>query len=217
MSGSDPHHGPTAVQPTRTGQRCRPYVPIWAATVPALRDPPGRGSSAEDGLTRGHRAFLRLHATMVEKQAIEGGSTMLLVAKILAIVAAASVSGAVAVPLGIFTNVNPILVFCIAAMTATCVAWGLVLGGQRLRSWLTARDDRDSKALTRTQQVVDRFGPVGLGLIGPVFPGVVASSLSGIALGVDSKRLGIWLTIGIGLWFSLFTVAWWGIRQGVFR
>lgn len=141
---------------------------------------------------------------------------MLFAAKILAIVAAATVSGAVAVPLGIFADVNPFLVLGVAAATATCVAWGLVLGGQRLRSRFLSTDGGESKAVTRTRRVVGRFGPIGLGLIGPIFPGVVASSLSGVAIGVDSKRLGIWLTIGIGVWFSLFTLAWWGVRQGLF-
>lgn len=142
---------------------------------------------------------------------------MLLVGKILAIAAAATVSGAVAVPLGIFADVNPIVVFGVAAATAVCVAWGLVLGGHKLRSRVVKNDDGESKAATRTRRIADKYGPVGLGLIGPVFPGVVASSLSGAAVGVDSKRLGIWLTVGIGLWFGLFTVAWWGLRQGLFR
>jgi hypothetical protein len=137
-------------------------------------------------------------------------------AKILAIVATATVSGAVAVPLGIFMDVNPTVVFAVSAATAICVAWGLVLGGHRLRSRFVTKSDGDSKGVTRTRRVVDRFGPVGLGLIGPVFPGVVVSSLSGAGVGVDSKRLGFWLTIGIGLWFAFYTVAWWGVDQGLF-
>ena len=137
--------------------------------------------------------------------------------KILAIMAASTVSGAVAVPLGIFTEVNPFLVFALAAVTASCVAWGLVLGGERLRTRFLSTDGGMEKAMTRTRRVAGKFGPIGLGLIGPVFPGVVASSLSGVAIGVDSKRLGFWLTVGIGVWFSLFTVDWWGVRQGLFR
>jgi fructose-specific phosphotransferase system IIC component len=119
--------------------------------------------------------------------------------------------------LGVFTGVNPIVVLAVAAATAICVAWGLVLGGHKLRSRIVKSGDSDTKATTRTRLIVDRFGPIGLGLIGPVFPGVIASSLSGVAVGADSKRLGIWLTVGIGLWFSLFTVVWWGVRQGLFR
>jgi hypothetical protein len=140
---------------------------------------------------------------------------VLLGVKIFAIVAVATVSGAAAVPAGIFTGVNPIVVFGVAAATAICVTWGLLLGGHRLRSRLVKGDGGDSNAATRARRVADRFGPVGLGLVGPVFPGVVASCLTGVAVGVDSRRLGIWMTVGIALWFALFTVAWWGVRRGL--
>ena len=142
---------------------------------------------------------------------------VLFFAKLVAIVIVATVSGAVAVPLGVFADVNPILVFALASVTAVGVAWGLVLGGDRLRARFAKGRASDSESDGRARRVFERFGPVGLGLIGPVFPGVVASSLSGVAVGVDPKRLGIWLTIGIGLWFGLFTVAWWGVREGLFR
>jgi hypothetical protein len=142
---------------------------------------------------------------------------VLFFAKLVAIVIAATASGAVAVPFGVFANVNPILVFALASVTAVCVAWGLVLGGDRLRARLAKGGASDTKADGRTRRLVEKFGPIGLGLIGPVFPGVIVSSLSGVAVGVDSKRLGIWLTVGIGLWFGLFTVAWWGVREGLFR
>ena len=142
---------------------------------------------------------------------------MVLIGKIGAIVVAATISGAVAVPLGVFADVHPIVVFGVASGTAIAVAWGLVLGGHRVRSGIIARFGGSNRAETGVRRVVDRFGPVGLGLIGPVFPGVVATSLSGVAMGVDSKRLGLWLTVGIGLWFGLFTAVWWGVRQGLFR
>jgi hypothetical protein len=149
---------------------------------------------------------------------IEGyGPGVLFFAKLVAIVIVATVSGAVAVPLGVFANVNPILVFALASATAVGVGWGLVLGGDRLRARFAKDCASDTESDGRARRVFERFGPVGLGLIGPVFPGVVASSLAGVAVGADSKRLGIWLTIGIGLWFGLFSVAWWGVRVGLFR
>jgi hypothetical protein len=144
-------------------------------------------------------------------------SGVLFFAKLVAIAIVATVSGAVAVPLGVFADVNPILVFALASVTAIGVAWGLVLGGDRLGARFAKGRASDSESYGRTRRVLERFGPIGLGLIGPVFPGVVASSLSGVAVGADPKRLGIWLTIGIGLWFGLFTVVWWGVREGLFR
>jgi hypothetical protein len=142
---------------------------------------------------------------------------MTVVLKFSAVVAAAAVSGAVAVPLGIFVGLNPVAVLVIASATAIGMAWGLGFGSERVRTVVMARFGRSEKAAGRASRVADRFGPIGLGLIGPVFPGVVVTSLSAPALGMDRRRVSIWLTVGIVAWFSIFTVVWWLVRTGPLR
>jgi hypothetical protein len=142
---------------------------------------------------------------------------MTLVLKFSAVLAAATVSGAVAVPLGIFVGLNPVIVFVVTSATAIGVAWGLGFGSERVRAAVMGRLGRSEKAAGRAGRVADRFGAIGLGLIGPVFPGVVVTSLSAPALGLDRRRVSIWLTIGIVAWFSIFTVGWWLARTGPLR
>ena len=142
---------------------------------------------------------------------------MSLVLKIVAVAGLATFSGALAVPLGVFIGLHPLVVYGVSAATAIAVTWTLLLGGHRLRSTLAARLGHSDQTVTRTGKLVDRYGPFGLGLIGPLFPGVLTSTISGVAVGIESKRLGLWLSIGIGLWFAVFTVLWWAVSEGLIR
>jgi hypothetical protein len=129
---------------------------------------------------------------------------MTLVLKFSAVLAAAVVSGAVAVPLGIFVGLHPVAVLGVASATAILVAWGLAFASERVRVAVMARLGRSENAAGRAQRVVDRFGAIGLGLVAP-------------ALGVDRRRLSIWLTVGIVAWFAVFTVSWWLVHSRVAR
>jgi hypothetical protein len=142
---------------------------------------------------------------------------MALLLKFSAVLATATVSGAVAVPLGIFAGLNPAAVLVISSAAAIAMAWGLSFGSERARSALMARFGRSGKAAGRTSRIADRFGPIGLGLIGPLFPGVVVTSLSAPALGMDRRQVSIWLTVGVVAWFSIFTAFWWLVRAGLLR
>ena len=142
---------------------------------------------------------------------------MTLVLKFSAVLAAAVVSGAVAVSLGIFVGLHPVAVLGVASATAILVAWGLAFASERVRVAVMARLGRSENAAGRAQRVVDRFGAIGLGLVGLVFPGVVVTALSAPALGVDRRRLSIWLTVGIVAWFAVFTVSWWLVHSRVAR
>lgn len=43
-------------------------------------------------------------------------------------------------------------------------------------------------------------------LVGPIFPGVTASVVGGLALGLDRRELGKWMTIGIIVMYGLYTL-----------
>jgi hypothetical protein len=53
---------------------------------------------------------------------------------------------------------------------------------------------------------IDRYGVRGLGVVGPIFPGVTASVAGGLALGLDRRALGKWMTIGIIAMYGLYTL-----------
>jgi hypothetical protein len=59
----------------------------------------------------------------------------------------------------------------------------------------------------RVRRFVDHYGVRGLGLVGPIFPGVTASVVGGLALGLDRRALGKWLTIGIVAMYALYVAA----------
>ena len=132
--------------------------------------------------------------------------------QILAVVFVATFSGALAVPLGIFLGLHPLLVYAVTSVTAISVAWILLLGGEKLRARIAARHPKTEATESHTRRVIERYGPEGLGLIGPLFPGVVASAIFAVGLHIDPKRLGTWLMVGIATWFGVFTLLWSTIR-----
>lgn len=139
-----------------------------------------------------------------------------LIAGIVIVVLTATISGALAVPLGIFVGLHPFTVYVLTVATATTVAWALLLGGHRFRGAIADRLGHGEHHVARTRAAFDRHGIVGLGLIGPLFPGVVTSSISSVAMGIESKRLGRWLTVGIACWFAVYTVVWWAVERSLF-
>lgn len=69
--------------------------------------------------------------------------------KFSAVVAAATVSGAVAIPLGIFVGLNPVGVLVAASATAIAIAWALGFASERVRAAVIARIDRSETAASR--------------------------------------------------------------------
>lgn len=67
-------------------------------------------------------------------------------------------------------------------------------------------DDDQSAEAGRVRRFVDRYGVRGLGIVGPIFPGVTASVVGGLALGLDRRALGKWMTIGIIVMYGLYTL-----------
>jgi hypothetical protein len=59
------------------------------------------------------------------------------------------------------------------------------------------------EAQEKVAKVLGRWGIRGLGLIGPLFPGVTVSVLAGLAAGVDRNELVKWMSLGI---FGLYAV-----------
>jgi hypothetical protein len=80
-----------------------------------------------------------------------------------------------------------------------------------LRTGRPPTDDDDS----RIREFADRYGERGLGLVGPVFPGVTASVVLGLALGMDSKSLARWLLIGIAVMFAVYCGGLWVLVEVV--
>ena len=129
--------------------------------------------------------------------------------------------GGWAVPLGFWLGLSPLITFLTAAGGGLAGCWAFILVGDRVAEWWRSRRGADSVSEPtaasdpahpgddrpeRVWRFVDRFGLRGLGIVGPIFPGVTASVLGGLALGLDRRELGKWMTIGIIVMYGLYTL-----------
>jgi hypothetical protein len=153
--------------------------------------------------------------------------------KYLAVAIAGFVLGGWSVPLGFALGMGPIAIFVSAAVGGLIGCWVFLLAGDSIEAFLSKRkktsearaalgNDGDSERVESVDDTteseasagkvsgfVDRFGVRGLGLIGPLFPGVTVSVVGGLALGLDRSQLGKWLSIGIVVMYGLYTIGLW--------
>lgn len=133
------------------------------------------------------------------------------------------VLGGWAVPLGFVFDMGAPTVFMVAAGGGLFGCWLFLLAGGRIERYVRSRRrlrghvDPETDETDETDEVdpgggrvgrlVDRYGARGLGLVGPIVPGVTASVVGGLALGLDRRELGKWLSIGIIVMYGLYTAA----------
>lgn len=143
--------------------------------------------------------------------------------KHLAVALAGFVLGGWAVPMGFVLGLGPLATFAASASGGLAGCWAFLLLGDRFSEWLGHRkggkasqfgaravDDlaegEPPKAQAQLERLVDKYGVRGLGLVGPIFPGVTASVVGGMALGLDRRSLAKWMTIGIIVMYGLYTL-----------
>ncbi|MFW2332423.1 hypothetical protein [Ilumatobacter sp.] len=129
------------------------------------------------------------------------------------------VFGGWAVPLGFVLGLGPVATFAASAAGGLIGCWLFLLAGDRIAEWTSRRragpeaasvsdepDDvsSDEAEVGRVRRFVDRYGVRGLGLVGPIFPGVTASVVGGLALGLDRRALGRWLSVGIVVMYAIY-------------
>jgi hypothetical protein len=149
--------------------------------------------------------------------------------KFLAVMVAGLVLGGWAVPMGFVFDLGPASTFVAAASGGLLGCWAFLLAGERISAFVRrhrgqtdeasgvagdlpatppndAADEARDSDTGRVRQFVDRFGVRGLGIVGPIFPGVTASVIGGLAVGLDRRFLGKWMTIGIIVMYGLYVL-----------
>ncbi len=145
-----------------------------------------------------------------------------------AVIIAGFVLGGWAVPLGFVLGLGPVATFVSAAGGGLVGCWLFLLAGDQITKWFhhfrgtedtetagdeiaessdEVDDEPDDSEVGRVASFVDRYGVRGLGIVGPIFPGVTASVVGGLALGLDRRSLGKWMTIGIIVMYGLYVLA----------
>ena len=131
------------------------------------------------------------------------------------IVAAISfVSGGFAIPIGFALGLHAIEVYLAAVAGSLAGLAVFLFAGEKVRSRLMADREPPSEQ-SRVRESADRYGPRGLGLVGPIFPGVTASVVLGLALGMDKSALARWMSIGIAAMFALYCGGLWLVIEVV--
>lgn len=135
-----------------------------------------------------------------------------MVGKLAVVAIVGALFGGFAIPAGFLLDLSPFATYLAALAGAVAITWVVLLSGGVVRDWLMQRfADRGEKAESRAQRLIDRYGVKGLGLIGPIFPGVAASSLAGLALGLDTRALARWMSVGSALLYAVYTLFWWAV------
>ena len=143
---------------------------------------------------------------------------MLLAGLVVAI--ASFVSGGFAIPLGFALGLEPLEVYLFACLGSMLGLVVFLYAGDSVRAWLRRRRDGDDEgeededadepaSIPRLQEIVDRWGAKGLGLVGPIFPGVNASVVIGLALGLPRGAIARWMSLGVAVMFAVYTAGLW--------
>ncbi|MGI9586472.1 MAG: hypothetical protein ACR2N7_12870 [Acidimicrobiia bacterium] len=118
----------------------------------------------------------------------------------------ALLSGGFAIPLGFLLEMPALDIYLasVAGAATGMVVFAFVGGG--LRDWIVGRMKNPEEAAERVGRLLGERGVRGLGLVGPIFPGVSISVIAGLAMGAGRGELIRWMTIGILALFGLYTI-----------
>jgi hypothetical protein len=107
-------------------------------------------------------------------------------------------------------GLEPLEVYVAATVGSLAGLVVFLYAGDKVRAWLTTgRPQREPDPDSRIRQVTDRYGAKGLGLVGPIFPGVTASVVIGLSLGLSRASLARWMSIGVAVMFALYAAGLW--------
>lgn len=116
------------------------------------------------------------------------------------------ISGGFAIPAGFLLDLPPLVTYLAACAGSIAGLVVFAFAGSGLRRWIVARMGDAEEGQEKGARLLGSWGVRGLGLVGPIFPGVTISVLAGLAAGVDRGELVRWMTIGIVGLFGLYTI-----------
>lgn len=123
----------------------------------------------------------------------------------LIVVITASLSGGFAIPLGFLLEMPALSVYAASVLGAIIGMMVFAFVGGGLRTWIMTRMKNPEDGQEKVQALLGKWGTEGLGLIGPIFPGVTISVIAGLAIGIERKELIKWMTVGIFALYAVYT------------
>jgi hypothetical protein len=129
--------------------------------------------------------------------------------KLLSVFAFAMIGLWEGVPAGFVLRLPPLVVGVVSAVGSTTATLLVLVLGERVRAWLTRR--RPRTGAVERPRLIDRawqsYGVVGFALLAPGLIGGPLGVATGLLLGAPTRRLVVWLVVGIVLWTVALTVA----------
>ena len=123
---------------------------------------------------------------------------------IVAIVAV--LSGGFAIPVGFLLELPALETYLAAVVGALLGMLVFVFVGAGLRGVIVEKLNISEEKLEGGKKMLGKYGVEGLGLIGPIFPGVTVTALIGLAAGIGRRALATWMAIGIVLLYGIYTI-----------
>lgn len=110
----------------------------------------------------------------------------------------------VAAALGVAAGV-PTTVSIIAAIIGNIISMVLlVLFGERIRSWRKLDDKPPSKRHEKTKRFFDKYGVIGVSLLGQTVLPSQITSMTMVTFGVNKQKVIFWQVISIIIWGVAF-------------
>ena len=106
------------------------------------------------------------------------------------------------IPVGFILGLDPISVFITVSAGALACTVAIILLGEKVRSFALRRWGSGAPGWrhTKARQLWETYGIKGIGLLGPLFPGVPLAAALGVALGAPRLTLMAWLAAGVVFW-----------------
>lgn len=107
-------------------------------------------------------------------------------------------------PIAIFGGLSPLPVFLLAVSGNLLTVFFVIIFIERIKQWRKKKDNEKRKA--RAQRIWQKYGVIGLTIIGPYFIGSHLSAFLSLLFGGTKKQVTIWITISVVGWTLVFTI-----------
>lgn len=118
----------------------------------------------------------------------------------------AILSGGFAIPVGFLLDLLAIETYLASVAGALVGMIFFIFVGSGLRDWIVKKANISDEKLGKGKQMLGKYGVEGLGLIGPIFPGVTVTVLIGLAAGINRRVLAKWMSIGVLAMYGVYTI-----------
>ena len=146
------------------------------------------------------------------------------IAAAIVVAAISALSGGFAIPIGFALGLSPLTVYLAATIGSLSGLIVFLFAGGKVRSRFSKSPDPDEGADldtdeaerrtdSRSHRLVERYGAKGLGMVGPIFPGVTGSVIIGLGMGLERKAIARWMSLGIAVMFAIYVAGLWSLIE----